>query len=687
LNVRHEYRPAYQTSLVDPAEFWAGAAEAIDWDVPPTQIVDTGARPVARWFSGARLNTSFNALDRHVHPTEPGAPDLADQPALIYDSAIIGATVVYTYAELLDEVARFAGAMARLGVSAGDRVVIYLPMIPEAVIAMLACARIGAVHSVVFGGFAAPELAARIDDAEPVLIITASGGLEPGKKIEYPPIVLRALDLAETTAPRTVIVKQRPQFDTIPFPAPQPATEYLPSSAQTVAAQWLDWDDAVRDAPAADPVSVAATDPLYILYTSGTTGKPKGVVRDNGGHAVALAWSMRNIYDIHAGQVMWAASDVGWVVGHSYIVYAPLLVGATTLLYEGKPVGTPDAGAYWEMVDKHKVEVLFTAPTALRAIRKADPRAELAHRHDLSSLRALFCAGERLDPATYGWAEETLLAGRSDCPVVDHWWQTETGWPICANPLGLQRLPIKPGSASVPIPGYRLRVLDSSGNAVAPNTEGNIVIGLPLPPGTLTGLWRDDARYERSYLSAYPGHYLTGDSGYFDEDGYLYVLGRSDDVINMAGHRLSAGSIEAAIAGHEAVAECAVIGLPDELKGHRPLAYVVLKSGVDIDPDRLRDELIERVRTQVGAIATLHDAVVVTALPKTRSGKILRKTIRQITSGQTFEVPSTIEDPGVLAALEQQIRAARPEWRDPAQDNSENTDDVVAPGVDPVVPS
>ncbi|MGV9972121.1 AMP-binding protein [Nocardia beijingensis] len=686
MNVRHEYRPAYQTSLVDPAEFWAGAAEAIDWDVPPAQIVDSGARPVAKWFTGARLNTAFNALDRHVHPTSPGVPSRADQPALIYDSAMTDVTVVYTYAELLDEVSRFAGAMARLGVTAGDRVVIYLPMIPEAVIAMLACARIGAVHSVVFGGFAAPELAARIDDAEPVLIITASGGLEPGKRIEYPPIVLRALDLAQTTAPRTVIVKQRPQFDTIPFPAPQPATEYLPSSAETVAAQWLDWDDAVRDAPRADPVSVAATDPLYILYTSGTTGKPKGVVRDNGGHAVALAWSMRNIYDVGAGQVMWAASDVGWVVGHSYIVYAPLLVGATTLLYEGKPVGTPDAGAYWRVIDKHKVDVLFTAPTALRAIRKADPEAELAHRHDLSSLRALFCAGERLDPATYSWAEEILLAGRSDCPVVDHWWQTETGWPVCANPLGLQQLPIKPGSASVPVPGYRLRVLDSSGNAVAPNTEGNIVIGLPLPPGTLTGLWRDAARYERSYLSAYPGHYLTGDSGYFDEDGYLYVLGRSDDVINMAGHRLSAGSIEAAIAGHDAVAECAVIGLPDELKGHRPLAYVVLKSGVDLDADRLRDELIERVRTQVGAIATLHDAVIVTALPKTRSGKILRKTIRQITSGETFEVPSTIEDPAVLVSLEQQIRAARPEWLDPAHGGAD-TGEVVEPNVDPVVPS
>ncbi|MFI9506123.1 AMP-binding protein [Nocardia sp. NPDC052566] len=660
MNGRHEYRPVYQTSLVDPAEFWTGAAEAIDWDVPPTQIVDTTARPVARWFPDARLNTSFNALDRHVYGDTGDEGGRADQPALIYDSAMTDTRGVFTYAELLAEVATFAGAMVRLGVSQGDRVIIYLPMIPEAVIAMLACARIGAVHSVVFGGFAAPELAARIDDAEPVLIITASGGLEPNRKIEYPPIVLQALDIAESTAPRTVIVKQRPQFPTIPFPAPQEATESLPSSAQTVAAQWLDWDDAVRGAAPADPVSVAATDPLYILYTSGTTGKPKGVVRDNGGHAVALTWSMRNIYDVGPGQVFWAASDVGWVVGHSYIVYAPLLVGATTLLYEGKPVGTPDAGAYWRVAAEHNVRVLFTAPTALRAIRKADPNAALAHSHDLSGLRALFCAGERLDPATYEWATDVLLADRPDCPVVDHWWQTETGWPICANLLGLQQLPIKAGSASVPVPGFHLRVLDAEGNAVAPGTEGNIVVGLPMPPGTLTGLWRDDERMVRSYLSAFPGHYVTGDSGYFDDEGYLYVLGRSDDVINMAGHRLSAGSIEAAIAGHEAVAECAVIGLPDELKGQRPIAYVVLKSGVEIDPAQLRNELITRVREQIGAIATLHDAVIVAALPKTRSGKILRRTIRQITAGEPYDMPSTIEDPAVLVALADQILTSPP---------------------------
>ncbi|MEV0295891.1 AMP-binding protein [Nocardia sp. NPDC050710] len=677
MNVKHEYRPVYQTSLVDPAEFWTSAAEAIDWDVPPTQVVDTTARPVARWFPDARLNTSFNALDRHVHDDTAAEGGRADQPALIYDSAMTGTRGVFTYAELLREVSVLAGAMSRLGVGIGDRVVIYLPMIPEAVIAMLACARIGAVHSVVFGGFAAPELAARIDDAEPVLIITASGGLEPGRKIEYPPIVLQALDIAETTAPRHVIVKQRKQFPTINFAAPQEATESLPSSTETIAAQWLDWDDAVRDAEPADPVPVAATDPLYILYTSGTTGKPKGVVRDNGGHAVALAWSMRNIYDVGPGQVMWAASDVGWVVGHSYIVYAPLLVGATTLLYEGKPVGTPDAGAFWRVVAEHKVRVLFTAPTALRAIRKADAEAKLAQNYDLSSLRALFCAGERLDPATYEWATGTLLADRTDCPVVDHWWQTETGWPICANLLGLQQLPIKAGSASVPVPGFRLRVLDAEGNPVAPGTEGNIVIGLPLPPGALTGLWHDEARFIRSYMEAFPGHYLTGDSGYFDDDGYLYVLGRSDDVINMAGHRLSAGSIEAAIAGHPAVAECAVIGLPDELKGQRPIAYVVLKEGVELDAAQLREELVARVREQIGAIAALHDAVIVAALPKTRSGKILRKTIRQITAGDEYDTPSTIEDPAVLVALADQIIAARPR----------PTPEADTPGTDPVVSS
>ncbi|MEV0075914.1 AMP-binding protein [Nocardia neocaledoniensis] len=681
MDTEHEYRPVYQTSLVDPADFWSVAAQAIEWDVEPDQILDAADKRSARWFPGARLNTSVNALDRHVRTGTVADGGRADQAALIYVSAMTDTTTVYTYAELLDEVARFAGTMRDLGVTAGDRVVIYLPMIPEAVIAMLACARIGAVHSVVFGGFAAPELAARIDDAEPVLVVTASGGLEPNRRIEYPPIVLQALDLAETTSVRTVIVKQRTDFPTIEFAAPLPATEVLPSSDQTVAARWVDWDATVAGAEPAEPVSVAATDPLYILYTSGTTGKPKGVVRDNGGHAVALSWSMRNIYDVGPGQVFWAASDVGWVVGHSYIVYAPLLVGATTVLYEGKPVGTPDAGVFWRIIDEHDVRVLFTAPTALRAIRRADPEAAAAHRHDLSRLRALFCAGERLDPATFEWASDTLLAEHPDTPVVDHWWQTETGWPICADPLGLQELPVKPGSSCVPVPGYRLRVLDANGNPVATGVEGNIVIGLPLPPGALTGLWRDRDRFIRSYLSAFPGHYLTGDSGYFDEDGYLYVLGRSDDVINMAGHRLSAGSIEAAIAGHEAIAECAVIGVPDELKGHLPLAYVVLKQGVEVDPEQLREELAERVRTQIGAIATLHSAIIVTGLPKTRSGKILRKTIRQLTAGEHVEVPATIEDPAVLTALSDRILANPPLGAPtaPGQEAGERDGDPVAP--------
>ncbi|UGT53271.1 AMP-binding protein [Nocardia asteroides] len=681
MDTEHEYRPVYQTSLVDPADFWSVAAQAIEWDVEPEQILDAADKRAARWFPGARLNTSVNALDRHVRTGPVAEGGRADQAALIYVSAMTDTTTVYTYAELLDEVARFAGTMRDLGVTAGDRVVIYLPMIPEAVIAMLACARIGAVHSVVFGGFAAPELAARIDDAEPVLVVTASGGLEPNRRIEYPPIVLQALDLAETTSVRTVIVKQRADFPTIEFAAPLPATEVLPSSDQTVAARWVDWDATVSGAEPAEPVSVAATDPLYILYTSGTTGKPKGVVRDNGGHAVALSWSMRNIYDVGPGQVFWAASDVGWVVGHSYIVYAPLLVGATTVLYEGKPVGTPDAGVFWRIIDEHDVRVLFTAPTALRAIRRADPEAAAAHRHDLSRLRALFCAGERLDPATFEWASDTLLAEHPDTPVVDHWWQTETGWPICADPLGLQELPVKPGSSCVPVPGYRLRVLDANGNPVATGVEGNIVIGLPLPPGALTGLWRDRDRFIRSYLSAFPGHYLTGDSGYFDEDGYLYVLGRSDDVINMAGHRLSAGSIEAAIAGHEAIAECAVIGVPDELKGHLPLAYVVLKQGVEVDPEQLREELAERVRTQIGAIATLHSAIIVTGLPKTRSGKILRKTIRQLTAGEHVEVPATIEDPAVLTALSDRILANPPLGAPaaPGQEAGERDGDPVAP--------
>ncbi|TQF74160.1 propionyl-CoA synthetase [Rhodococcus spelaei] len=617
------YAEAFGQSVEDPEGFWLGAAEAIDWVAPPTRALDDSAAPMYRWFPDARMNTCFNALDRHV------AAGRGEQAALIYDSAMLGTTRTYSYAQLLDEVSRFAGGLAAQGISAGDRVVVYMPMIPEAAVAMLACARIGAIHSVVFGGFAAAELAARIDDAQPKALVTASGGLEPGRTIEYLPLVERALGLT-AQAPATVIVKKREQI-------PGAASDYP---------GWLDWDDAVAAAGPVDCVPVAATDPLYILYTSGTTGKPKGVVRDNGGHAVALAWSMRNIYDIGPGQVMWTASDVGWVVGHSYIVYAPLLVGATTVMYEGKPVGTPDAGAFWRVIAEHKVRALFTAPTAIRAIRKEDPDAkELAH-YDISSMTTLFAAGERLDPDTYEWATREL-----GVPVIDHWWQTETGWAICANLRGLDPMPIKAGSPTVPVPGYRVQVVDAEGAEVEAGAEGNIVIALPLPPGTLAGLWRDEERYVKSYLATFPGYYLTGDSGYVDADGYVFVLGRSDDVINVAGHRLSTGAMEAVVAQHAAVAECAVVGIKDELKGQRPSGYVVLKAGAEVEPEQLRTELVAMVRDQIGAVATFRDVTVVQALPKTRSGKILRKTMRQIADHEDYTVPSTIEDPAVLDAL------------------------------------
>ncbi|SNT47584.1 AMP-binding protein [Rhodococcoides kyotonense] len=621
MNEQPSYVDSFRRSLDDPESFWLDAAEKIDWYSPPARAQAETGSPSGTWFPGATLNTSVNALDRHVDAGH------GDRTALIYDSAMVPAKQSFTYRELLDEVARCAGVLVAQGVVAGDRVVVYMPMIPESVIAMLACARIGAVHSVVFGGFAAEELAKRIDDAEPVALLTASGGLEPSRRIEYLPIVAEALSLSER-APETVIVKRRDGFTAAPED------------------DWVDWDESVSRVEPAEPVEVRATDPLYILYTSGTTDKPKGVVRDNGGHAVALAWSMRNIYGIGPGEVMWAASDVGWVVGHSYIVYAPLLVGATTVLYEGKPVGTPDAGAFWRVVAEHGVNVLFTAPTALRAIRKNDPDAALARDHDLSSLRALFVAGERLDPSTFEWASTML-----DLPVVDHWWQTETGWSISANPWGLQQLPIKAGSSSVPMPGYDVQIVDSSGEPVSPGVEGSIVVGLPLPPGTLSGLWRGDDRFRRSYLEAFPGRYLTGDFGYIDEDGYLFVLGRSGDVINVAGHRLSTGSIEAVVASHAAVAECAVIGIADELKGQRPSAYVVLKSDAVIDPDQLEQDVVHLVRSRIGAVAAFKDLTVVDALPKTRSGKILRKVMRHITAGENYTVPSTIDDAGVLDGL------------------------------------
>ncbi|WP_081736896.1 acetate--CoA ligase [Arthrobacter sp. MA-N2] len=617
------YRNAYERSLTHAPDFWLDAAKKVTWSTAPERALDSGNAPLYRWFPDGVLNTSFNALDRHV------LAGRGDQDALIYDSAVLHSQRQYTYAELTELVAKFAGVLKGQGVGKGDRVVIYMPMIPEAVIAMLATARLGAVHSVVFGGFAPKELAARIRDAEPAVVVTSSGGIEPSRRVEYLPAVAEALELAGVPDLR-VVVKDRDGFKAT-------AADFH---------GWLDWDDEMAAASPAAPVDVSSTDPLYILYTSGTTGIPKGVVRDNGGHAVALSWTMENIYDIGPGDVLWTASDVGWVVGHSYITYGPLLAGATTVLYEGKPVGTPDAGAFWRVIEDHKVNVLFTAPTALRAIRKADPGAELLADYDISSLKTLFVAGERLDTDTYHWADQAL-----DVPVVDHWWQTETGWAICANPRGLDALPIKPGSPSVPMPGFNLSIVDGNGDAVEPGEEGNIVLRLPLPPGTLTTLWGDDARYISSYLEVFKGCYATGDSGYQDADGYVFVMGRTDDVINVAGHRLSTGSMEQVLGQHPAVAECAVIGVADPLKGQRASGYVVLKSGVHMDEGQLAQELIAMVRRDIGPVADFKNVKVVDALPKTRSGKILRKTMRQLVDGEEYVTPSTIEDPEVLERL------------------------------------
>jgi propionyl-CoA synthetase len=620
------YEASYRRSLEDPDGFWLTAATAIDWTRPPTQGLDDSAAPLYRWFPDGELNTSYNALDRHV---EAGN---GDRTALIYDSPVTGVARSLTYRELRDEVAVFAGALRSLGVEKGDRVIVYLPMVPAAVITMLACARLGAVHSVVFGGFAPKELAARIDDARPKVIVAASCGVEPTRVVEYKPIIDAALEQA-AHQPEKVVFLQR---------------DLAPAK---LGENELDWADLVAGAEPVDPVPVRATDPLYILYTSGTTGKPKGVVRDNGGHAVALAWSMSAIYDIGPGDVWWTASDVGWVVGHSYIVYAPLIIGATTVLYEGKPIGTPDAGAFWRMISEHGAKALFTAPTAFRAIKKVDPEAKELAKYDLSEFRTLFLAGERLDPETYHWAHDRL-----GVPVVDHWWQTETGWPIAANPRGLEMLPVKPGSATVPMPGWNVHVLDETGEQLPPGHEGAIAIKLPLPPGALPTLWGDDQRYIDSYLSRYDGYYLTGDSGFVDDDDYLYVMGRTDDVINVAGHRLSTGSMEAALAAHPAVAECAVIGVHDALKGQLPRGFVVLKAGATIDEPTLCDELVTAVRRDIGPVASFQHVSVVDALPKTRSGKILRKTMRGIADGRDEPVPSTIEDVGVLDALRPILR-------------------------------
>ncbi|GGI94583.1 propionyl-CoA synthetase [Streptomyces brasiliensis] len=619
------YSEHHRRSITDPEGFWGAAATKLTWYDDPVRVLDSARPPFHRWFPDGRINTCFNALDRHV------AAGHGDRTALIHDSPVTGTHATRTYAQLRDETARFAGALRDLGVGRGDRVVIYMPMVPEAVVAMLACARLGAVHSVVFGGFAPRELALRIDDARPKVVVSASCGIETARVIPYKPLLDEALGLAEHT-PDACVVLQRPQ-----------ARAELSSID-------VDWDAVTETAVPAECVPVAATDPLYVLYTSGTTGRPKGVVRDNGGHAVALVWSMTHVYDIGPGDVWWAASDVGWVVGHSYIVYAPLLVGATTVLYEGKPVGTPDAGAFWRVIADHGVKALLTAPTAMRAIKKADPDAQLLAGHDLKTFRCLFLAGERLDPDTYDWARTVL-----GVPVIDNWWQTETGWPIAANPRGLEPMAVKPGSPTVPMPGYDLRILDPSGRECAPGQEGAIALRLPLPPGTLPTLWEDDDRYEESYLSRFPGHYLTGDGGYVDEDGYVFVMGRTDDVINVAGHRLSTGAMEV-VASHPDVAECAVIAVRDALKGHVPRAFVVLKSTASTDADRLREEIVRDVRTRIGAIASLKDVTVVEALPKTRSGKILRGSMRDIANGGEGKPPATIDDPAVLEKLRQVLR-------------------------------
>jgi propionyl-CoA synthetase len=616
------YAETHRRSLEDPDGFWAEAAAAIDWVEPWARVLDDSRAPFHRWFTGGRLNTCWNALDRHV---ERG---LGAQPALIYDSPLTGAQAAFTYVELRDAAARFAGALRALGVERGDRVVVYMPMVPEAVIAMLACARLGAIHSVVFGGFASHELASRIEDAKPRVVVSASCGLEPGRTVAYKPLLDAAIELA-TAKPERCVILQRPQLE-----------------AELVPGRDVDWLDALAGAEPVDCVPVEATDPLYILYTSGTTGEPKGIVRDNGGHAVALAWTMTNIYDVHPGEVYWAASDVGWVVGHSYIVYAPLLHGCTTVLYGGKPVGTPVAGAFWRVLAGHGISTMFTAPTALRAIRQQDPEGEQLGHYDLSRFRTLFLAGERCDPETLRWAEAKL-----DVPVIDHWWQTETGWAIAANCIGIERLPVVAGSATRPAPGWDLHVLGPDGRDVAPGEPGALAVRLPMPPGATPTLWNADQRFHDTYLSAFPGYYQTGDAGFIDESGYVFVMSRTDDVINVAGHRLSTGAIEEVLATHPDVAECAVLGVADQLKGQLPRGLRVLKAGVIRPHDEIAAESVQLVRDRIGPVAAFKTAVVVERLPKTRSGKILRGTMRRIADGDEYATPATIDDPAILEEI------------------------------------
>jgi propionyl-CoA synthetase len=623
------YEKTYRRAMADPAGFWAEAAEAIDWERRWDRVLDDSHPPFYRWFTGGRLNTCWNALDRHV------AGGRAEQTALIYDSPVTATKQSWSYRALRDEVARLAGVLKSMGVGKGDRVLIYMPMVPEAAMAMLACARLGAVHSVVFGGFAAPELATRIDDAKPKLILSASCGIEIQRIIPYKPLLDAAIELAQAK-PTGCLILQRPM-----------------ARAELVAGRDRDWREAVAAATPSECVPVAATDPLYILYTSGTTGIPKGVVRDNGGHAVALRWSLEHIYGVKPGEVFFTASDVGWVVGHSYIVYAPLLTGCTTILYEGKPVGTPDAGVFWRVIAEHGAVAFFTAPTAFRAIRRDDPEGELIRRHDLSKFRALFLAGERADPPTVEWAERQLRV-----PVIDHWWQTETGWPISANCLGIEKLPVKHGSATRAVPGWDVQVLDVDGHAVKPGDVGALVIKLPLPPGALPTLWQADERFKQSYLAEYPGYYQTADAGFIDPDGYIWVMTRTDDIINTAGHRLSTGAIEEVLAAHPDVAECAVLGVADPLKGQVPIGLLVLKAGAGRDPAAICADVVRLVRERIGPVASFKTAVVVQRLPKTRSGKILRGTMRRIADRQEWKMPATIDDPAILDEIAAALRQA-----------------------------
>lgn len=622
------YQQEYRLSIEQPEQFWATQAKDIQWFKAPRRILSKDANGIDRWFADGELNTAYLALDYHV------LHGRGEQLALIYDSPVTNQRSTYTYNQLTEAVALCAGALQQLGVGKGDRVVIYMPMIPQAAIAMLACARLGAVHSVVFGGFAPHELAVRIDDAAPKVVMSASCGIEVDRVIEYKPILDAAIDMS-VHKPEWCLIQQREQ-----------------KPCNLIAGRDLDWAQAVARAQPADCTPVRGDDPLYVLYTSGTTGKPKGVVRDTGGHAVAMRYSMKVMYDMQPGDVFWAASDVGWVVGHSYIVYAPLIAGCTTILYEGKPVRTPDAGAFWRVCAEYGVKGLFAAPTAFRAIRKEDPDCTQAAKYDLSKLKTIFMAGERLDPPTYDWVVEHLQR-----PVIDHWWQTETGWAIAGNHVGLDPVAVKAGSVTRPSPGYNVQILDAKGKPVGAGEQGIIAIKLPLPPGCLPTIWGNHERFEAGYLNTFKGYYITGDGGYVDADNYLYVLGRTDDIINVAGHRLSTGEMEEVVAGHEAVAECAVIGRHSDLKGEEPLGLVLLKDGVQIDEDQLRAELVQRVRDQIGAVASFRDAIVVQRLPKTRSGKILRKVLRNIANHEEYQAPSTIDDPACLSEIEQILKS------------------------------